>query len=468
MNKMDRNSVDRKLKITEIVRKKLNLTHVSKRCIAICLCISIIMMPYISVSAQVNEFDTYYETGLGNSTYDYDDLLSRYRTNSVAYKRNLLEYQIQALNGNLADENHSNINSQHLNILDRIEELEQAKKALMEYKKILLSQKAQAATGPSISLANPNQDDIQKLINEVDIQIMNIDTQILQYNSTKSTVEINLSEARLSKSISSFYSSYQSLIENEAKKKLENGFLKQCYSLIIYQEQLDYYKAYHNYLTVLSKVDAIRYRYGLITEITLDADEVNILNNNRLINENTYSYEAGINAIKRDTDIMNESMIKLPLSGVKKVYITETKTREFIDKHSGYQQILNYISSYQEYKDTAKRSSYTSYRQTEIQIDYYKLQKEELEDSIKVYVTKAINSYEKAIKSREASLKELQVKENQYNALVTKYKYKRASQLDVAKSLYEIEAAELAYYQSCYEGVIWQDILDNCIYGVQP
>jgi hypothetical protein len=200
----------------------------------------------------------------------------------------------------------------------------------------------------------------------------------------------------------------------------------------------------------------------------LDVDEVNILHNERAINENTCSYEASINAIVRDTGIVSEAKIKLPLSSDKKSYNPETKTWELINKHSGYQQILNYISSYQEYKDSAKRSSYTSYRQTEIQIEYYKLQKEELEDSIRTYVTKAINSYEKAIKSREASWKELQVKENQYNALVTKHKYKRASQLDVTKSLYEKEAAELAYYQSCYESVIWQDILDNCIYGATP
>lgn len=113
-------------------------------------------------------------------------------------------------------------------------------------------------------------------------------------------------------------------------------------------------------------------------------------------------------------------------------------------------------------------SSYTYYRQNEIQIEYYKLQKEEMEESIREYVTKAINSYEKAFKSREVSWKELQLKENQYNTLLTKHKYKRASQLDVAKGLYEKKAAESAYYQGCYETVIWQDILDNCIYEVQP
>ena len=465
---MDRKYGKRKLKIIEYIIEILNKTSVIKIGISICLCISIIMTSCISVSAQTYELDTYYEIGAGNTTYSYDDLLSTFRANSITYKRNMLEYQIQALNGTLADENHSNINAQHVDILSRLEELEQTKRALIEYKKALLSQEAHVVTGSAISLDNTNKDEITELITEIDNQIVNIDAQILQYKSTKSTVETNLSEARLSKNISSFYSSYKSLIEQEAKKKLENEFLKQCYSLIIYQEQLNYYKAYHEYLSLIRNVDSIRYRYGLVTKIVLDIDEVNILHNERVINENTYSYNASINAIVRDTGIMNESRIKLPLFSNKKSYNFEIKTLEFINKNSGHQQILNYIRSYHEYKDYAKTSSYTSYRQNEMQIDYYKLQKQELQDSIRAYVIKAINSYEKAIKAQEASWKELQLKDNQYNTLITKHQYKRASQLEVAKDLYEKEAAKLAYYQSCYESIIWQDILDNCIYGATP
>lgn len=323
------------------------------------------------------------------------------------------------------------------------------------------------ATGSAITIDNTLTDNKEEQINEIDTQIMSIDSQLLQYNSTKSSVEANLLEARLSKNISSFYSSHQSIIENEAKNKMENDFLKQCYSLIIYQEQLDYYKAYNDYLTVLREADSIRYRYGLVTEIVLDADEVNILHNEGTITENVNSYKAEINAIKNDTGIIDDPIIRLELFYYKNVYDLENTIQEFIYRNSGYQQIRNYISSYQEYRDTAKTSSYTSNRQTEARIEYYKLQKEELEDSIGAYVTKAVNSYEKAIISRDASWKELQVKNNQYNAYVTKYKYKRASQLDVAKMLYEKEAAELAYYQCCYDIVIWQDIIDNCIYGEQ-
>lgn len=436
--------------------------------LSICLCLIIMSQLCLPIFAKTSKIDTNYEIGIGEKTYHFTDLLTKYKTNSVTYRRSILDYQIQALNSNLADENHANINSQHLDLLERIEELKQTKEALLAYKNELLSQKGQVVTGSAITKEITNTDDNYELINEIDIQIENVELQLLQYNSTRSSLEVNLSDAQLSRSISRFYSSYQSLIGNEAKKKMENEFLKQCYSLIIYQEQEDYYEAYHNYLALIKEVDLIRYRYGLVTGMELDMAEVNVLNNERVIAENENVYKAGINAIKRDTGIKNEIKLSLSLSINKKEYNLDYTIQEFIDKHSGYQQIKNYIRSYQDYKHTAKIGSYTSYRQTELRIEYYKLQKEELEDSIRSYVIQAVNSYEKAVKSRETALKDLQVKEDQYNALLNKLKYKRASQLELAKSLYEKEAAELSYYESCYESVIWRDILDNRIYGAMP
>lgn len=105
------------------------------------------------------------------------------------------------------------------------------------------------------------------------------------------------------------------------------------------------------------------------------------------------------------------------------------------------------------------------YHQTELRIENYRLQKEELENSIRAYVKGAIKSYEIAFKSRDAAWKELQLKDNLYNTAKTKLVYKRSSRLEVQQALYEKEAAEVAYYKSNYEIVVWQDILDNYIYG---
>ena len=126
------------------------------------------------------------------------------------------------------------------------------------------------------------------------------------------------------------------------------------------------------------------------------------------------------------------------------------------------------IAYYQEYSNSGSVGTYTAYQQNELQVKYYKLQKEELENNIKEYVNNAINSYEKAYQSWEVSWKDLQVKNSQYNASTIKFQYKRASKLEILESLYEKEAAELSYYQSSYEVLVWQNILDNYIYGASP
>jgi hypothetical protein len=463
---MDRKKKGKILIFPEKIKKFCYNTAFIK-VVIICVCISI-KMPYIYDLAWANERNIYYVIGDGNNAYGYNDLLPRYRIYSKAYKSNMLDYQIQAYNGILADENYSYLNTQYLNILEKIEELEQSKQALIEYRNVLLSQETQTVTGTVITVDINHSDSTQNLLSEIDNQISNIDSQLLQYNSSLSSVVTNLSEARLSMNISVFYSNHQGMLEDEAKKMMENTFLKQCYSLIIYQEQLDYYEAYNEYLKVLRDADSIRYRYGLVTKTVLDADEVNILHNERTITENKNAYDAEIKAIKRDTRIADDTKIKLQVVFYKKSYNLEETVQNFINNNSGYQQIKNYIRSYQDQNNNFTLNSYTSFLQTEAKIEYYTLQREELENSIRTYVTQAINSYEQAIKSQEASWKELQVKSNQYDAIATKQKYKRASQLDVARSLYEKEAAELAYYQSCYDIVIWQDIIDNCIYGAMP
>lgn len=207
--------------------------------------------------------------------------------------------------------------------------------------------------------------------------------QLQQYTGSKASLEINLSDTKLSKDISEFYVSYQTMNEQEVKKKQENDFKKQCYSLMLYQVQKDYNNAYQEYLNLIKETDVIRYRYGLITEIALDGDDANILNNKRVINENKHLYEAVRSSIKKDTGITKEIKLLLPLEYNKKEYNIEATTQKFINSSSSYHQIQNYIRNYQNHHDNAHISSYNSYQQTELQIEYYKLQKNELEDNIK-------------------------------------------------------------------------------------
>jgi hypothetical protein len=49
-----------------------------------------------------------------------------------------------------------------------------------------------------------------------------------------------------------------------------------------------------------------------------------------------------------------------------------------------------------------------------------------------------------------------------------KRKHKIATQLDEEKAEYEAKASVVSYYQSIYNIIIWQNILDNNIYGEAP
>lgn len=76
----------RKLKHANLKKKRSNISDKAikaKGIISICLCLGIILKLGVPVSAEVSESDTYYEIGIGDNSYDYDNILSRYRTNSI-------------------------------------------------------------------------------------------------------------------------------------------------------------------------------------------------------------------------------------------------------------------------------------------------------------------------------------------------------------------------------------------------
>lgn len=304
--------------------KSKKMINIAKILISVSLCISFVFQPSIYVSGKDQNYNIYYETGNGDKVYSFTELLSQYEKSSTTYKRNILEYQIQALNGTISAENHANIKSQHLNVLEAIEELKQTKATLIAYKEYLEDQDNSAITGSAISI-----EENESLIKEVDKQIENIDIQLAQYNSSSYSLEQSLSDAQLSEDIADFFMHYQGIITEEAKKKLENDFLKRCYGLIIYQEQLDYSKAYKDYFNLIKEVDTIRYKFGLVTLMELDIDNANILQNEQLIADNQGLYDTTIKSIKKDTGITTDLKLRLSFIDTPIEYNLEATIDEF-------------------------------------------------------------------------------------------------------------------------------------------
>lgn len=444
-------------------------TTIKQRYIIVCIILCFFMQSGIFVSAEDINNNEIYDIGNGDTICNYQDLLSKYEINNIAYKRNMLDYQIQVLTGTLADESYASINSQYLDTVQKIAELNQTKEKLINYRDSLMAQGDTVSSALAGNQVSNNSDaDYVSLIEEINKQIASIDSQISQYTSIKSSFVTNLSEAALQEDIADFYTDYQYLITKETQNTLENDFLKKCYNLIIDNKVLDYSNSYQKYLDLVMQTDTIKYKLGLITQIIIDTDNTNLLKNETTIEENQDTYNAALSYIKSETAITDNTKIRLCLSSTKKQYNLENTVNQFINNNSSYHQIENYIRSYQNYLGSASTKSYTLYHQTELRINDYYLQLDELKGNIRIFVKGAIQSYENSFHSMTAAWNDLQVKIKIYNASKAKLDYKRASQIELQQKLFEKKAAEVAYYQSCYKIIIWQNILDNNLYNITP
>jgi len=286
-----------------------------KKSIILYLIICIVIQPTITVSAEDSINKTYYELGYGNTLFSFQDLLSRYEGNSTTYQRNMIEYRIQALSEAIADENYDSVNSQYLEVLQKIVELNETKGMLISYRDTLFAEteSISAVTSSSITMNAIDGTDNSSLIAEINAQIASIDMQLSQYNSSRKSLEMNVADTGLQEDIADFYGDYEKLITKEVESKLKHEFMKDCYNLIIYKEQVDYSNSYQDYLNLLLQADTIKYKLGLITQLTLDTDNINVLHNNRVIAENQNKYDLMLRTIKNDTAIPDNAKIVLNL-----------------------------------------------------------------------------------------------------------------------------------------------------------
>lgn len=418
--------------------------HFTNRCICLLLLIMLgLHSDSTGVSAAVN---TTYELGSGDNRYKYDDLLYNYQTTGISYERNTLAYQIEVLNSTLAAENYSSSNIQYNEATTKLSQLKELRESYIEYK---------------ATTEDP------KLIAEIDAQIATIDAQINQYDSSVYSIKASMSEAKLQEEIKYFYNNYHVFLLQEAQNKLKNDFLKKCYNLLLVKEQQEYYETYQEYLGIVKKVEEIKWQRGNTDFTSLDLAKSNLMKNELAIEKNSASYSSAYSSIKLDTNMKDNSKIILPLVINQKEYNLELTINKFVNNNTGLLQLQNLKQSYQTYQNSYY-GSYTINKQVSLKIKDYQLQYDELKANVKAYVTDTIFSYTNAFASLAAADQELQLATKKYNIASVKKEHKKATDLEVSKAKYEIEAAQVLYYQCVYNIIVWQDILDNCVYGVTP
>jgi hypothetical protein len=387
-----------------------------------------------------------YEIGNGDNIYQLEQLLGVYKTSSTEYQHNLLRYEISEYDSELATENYFTINNQYIQAVDKRAKLQATKELYEEY------------------LATV---DDPEVITEINSQLEAIDEQLEQYASSIASLAASKAEAKLQKDVERFYKDHVSLLKKEAENKLTNQFLKKLYSLMLMKEQQDYYEVYQKYLDTQVTIQQIKYQRGLTGKTALDLAEANLSKNSIDLEQNKDTFQSTIGGIQNDTGMNASFKIILPMTILDKEYDTENLIEAFENSNTNLAQLLQLKKCYQDYQ-YANGGSYTLYKQIGLKIQDYQLQYDDLKSDIESYVKDSVASYRRALQEYRLTIDELQLAENNYNIAVVKKEHRIATQLDLDKAEYEQKAAKVSYYQSIYNIIIWQNILDNCIYGETP
>jgi hypothetical protein len=438
-------------------------------CIGLLICLVLTSNNVEVVHAE----DSVYIIPGGIETYDYKQLLSRYESNSVTYIRSGITSQIEVLNNTIASENFDSLNGQYVDIIQKIEGLNSTKEQLIAYRSSLIEMQESSislSTNAEDSLnpitPNVSNDNVLNLIQEINTQIANIDAQLAQYNSSKSTMMSNVQSAKLQENMSAFYKEYQQVLLHESQNKIKYDFLKKCFGLIIMKEQIDYYNSYQQYLSVVSNIESIKFSKGASTKSKIDTINLDIIKNQNSLLEYQNLFDNTKNSIKLETNTGDNITIKLGIDLGQKSYDLDTITKIFLASNTTYMQLQNYIKSYQNYLGSSPGTmSSASYQQLVLKIQDYQLQSSELSSNIKTYVRNAIQAHQYALNSKEVAKSDLVLKNENYNIIKKKLQYKKATTLELNQAYVEKESAEIAYYKCCYEIVLWENIIDNCLYG---
>lgn len=410
----------------------------------LCTCIIVIICQLISNTGTAPASSSNsYELGNGNISYQLDQLISAYKSTDAEYKHDMLSYEINYYDSDLALENYNSVNYQYSQAVEKQAKLQAIKSVYQNY--------LTTETDPDV-------------IDQINSEIENIDNQIEQYDSSIASISSSKSEYKIQKDIEQFYKDNITLLKQEAENKLFNEFLKKCYNLIILNEKQDYYEAYQKYLDAEYAVATIKYKKGLIDFSSLQLSETNQTKNSIDMQQNNDLYKSNLASIEKKTGIQDSDKIVLPISITEKVYDVENITSTFENNNSSLIQLLYLKKCYQDYQYT-NYGTYTLFKQIGLKVQDYQLQYDSLRNEVEKYVKDTIASYQKSWRDYELSSRQVKIAENNYNVFVLKKEHKIATQLDVEKAEYELEASQVSYYQSLCNVIIWQYILDNHVYG---
>lgn len=408
--------------------------------------------------------------------YRYQEIFSRFECYSIDYKIEVLDNQLQTAKALTADEAYTGAQADYLFLQVKIQELKTAKNTLYTYRNEILAgikdKEAVENAAPdthdsstTISFEDYNAE-VSNLLEQIDEQIAAIDIQIANYESSLTTLGKNSADAKLSKDLSAFYTNNQNLLLLKLKDKTRHNFLRNCLSLMIYQEEMKYYKLNEEYLNIQKDISEIKFRYGLSNNSQLDSITLSILENGSLLLEKQSDYESLCTYLKRETAIDEKDTIQYEFPLSFKNYNLTDVTARFKDTNLTYLQLVNMETSYQSYLYSGGITGSANRHQIELTIDNYRLQKLQFSRQIEDYVKKSLNSYKIAYQKMQTAKTEIDIMEKKCKILEESLKYKKSTKQELYKAYVDKQSVYLKYYNLCMEVILWEDILDNNIYEV--
>lgn len=440
---------------------------------------SVIISILIGILFSLNNFEhinaeqiTYIIGGI-YSKYTYQELRNNYEINSSSYLRSTITYQIESLKANIISDNYNSLNNQYVYSLQRISELNVAKSELIEYRRELMSSKnvnnsinntVTIENGQDLMESNKEIEDISIILGEIDKQIAVIDEELIQYDKNINTIQASAADAKLQEDISSFYQAYQNVLTKQSQNLLRHEFLKKCINMILTNEQINYYNSYQKYLDLQYKTELIKNEYGLSTGLKINEIKLESLKNRNLLKKQENSFYTIKKYIESEANINKNTSLIFEFPIYEKYYNADRIFFNFLENNTKYGQLINLENSYRNYLTNYSNLSSNLYRQVELQIKDYSLQAQELKNSISAYVEETILTYHHAFDVMEAAKLELQNKSDKYNIVKIKKDHKKATELELQQAAYEKDKAELDYYQSYLEILMWENIIECRIY----
>lgn len=396
--------------------------------------------------------------GMGEGyTYTFDEFWVLYERYSNTYKRNIVSHDIEALKNTVASIYSGKADKEYLSINSIIEELKYKKQQLESYKEMLLEEPEDKDSADSNS---------ENVVKEIDMQIASIDSQMSQYNASKEAAGSTVADTKLQENLSYFYKNNQNLLINDTKNRLKFNFLKRCFQFILAQEEIQYYKEYRNYLSVLQSVEEIKYKKGFSRKQELERANADLLNNEHKLEMVEKDFHLALETVQKEVYLKEGSGLTLSFSFWKKEFDMQKIIKAFLEQNVRYLQLKNTEQSYQTYLYSLGITNYALYQQVSLQIRECQLEQEELRLSIEEYVKKAINEYNLAFKEMEHAKEEQIITEQKHLSVEARIKQGRGTQLELYQSYMDRTSARITYYKSLYHILGWEAILTSSMYGM--